>query len=45
MPVREAAGITGKMFAQALPLAMLLFLLFPRLPGQFWASCRRAARR
>ena len=37
MSVREAAGITGKMFAQSLPLAILLFLLFPRLPGQFWA--------
>ena len=38
-------AITGKMFLQSLPLAVLLFLLFPRLPGQFWASCRRAARR
>ncbi len=37
MSVREAAGIAGKMFAQSLPLAILLFLLFPRLPGQFWA--------
>jgi transglutaminase-like putative cysteine protease len=37
MSVREAAAITGKMFLQALPLAVLLFLLFPRLPGQFWA--------
>ncbi|HEV8333225.1 MAG TPA: DUF3488 and transglutaminase-like domain-containing protein [Steroidobacteraceae bacterium] len=37
MPVREAAWITGKMFLQSLPLAILLFLLFPRLPGQFWA--------
>ncbi len=37
MTVREAVGTTGKMFAQALPLAILLFLLFPRLPGQFWA--------
>jgi hypothetical protein len=37
MPVREAVGITGKMFLQSLPLAILLFLLFPRLPGQFWA--------
>ena len=37
MSVREAVGITGKMFAQSLPLAVLLFLLFPRLPGQFWA--------
>lgn len=37
MSVREAVGITGKMFLQALPLAVLLFVLFPRLPGQFWA--------
>jgi transglutaminase-like putative cysteine protease len=37
MSIREALGITGKMFAQALPLAVLLFLLFPRLPGQFWS--------
>ena len=33
----EALGTTGKMFVQAIPLAVLLFLLFPRLPGQFWA--------
>ena len=37
MSVREAVGITGRMFLQSLPLAALLFLLFPRLPGQFWA--------
>ncbi len=37
MSVREAVGITGKMFAQSLPLAILLFMLFPRLPGQFWS--------
>lgn len=37
MPIREAAGATAKMFLQALPLAVLLFLFFPRLPGQFWA--------
>lgn len=37
MPVRAAAGATAKMFLQALPLAVLLFLFFPRLPGQFWA--------
>jgi protein-glutamine gamma-glutamyltransferase len=37
MSVRQAVGITGKMFLQSLPLAILLFLLFPRLPGQFWA--------
>ena len=37
MSVREALGITGKMFLQSVPLAILLFLLFPRLPGQFWS--------
>jgi transglutaminase-like putative cysteine protease len=37
MAAAEALGSTGKMFLQALPLAVLLFLLFPRLPGQFWA--------
>lgn len=37
MSVREAVGITGKMLAQSLPLAILLFMLFPRLPGQFWS--------
>lgn len=35
--VREALGLTGKMVLQALPLAIVLFLFFPRLPGQFWA--------
>jgi protein-glutamine gamma-glutamyltransferase len=42
MPIREAAGITGRMFVQALPLAILLFLFFPRLPGQFWAMPARS---
>lgn len=37
MPIKEAAGLTGKMLLQALPLAVLLFLFFPRLPGNFWA--------
>lgn len=37
MTIREAARATAKMFLQALPLAVLLFLFFPRLPGQFWA--------
>lgn len=42
MPAREAAGLTGKMVLQALPLALLLFLFFPRLPGNFWAIPARA---
>lgn len=37
MSIREALGLTGKMLLQALPVAVLLFLFFPRLPGQFWA--------
>lgn len=42
MPVREAAGLTGNMMVQALPLAVLLFLLFPRLPGNFWSIPARS---
>jgi transglutaminase-like putative cysteine protease len=42
MTVREAAGLTGKMFVAALPLAILLFLFFPRLPGHFWAMPARS---
>jgi transglutaminase-like putative cysteine protease len=37
MRIGEAGRITAKMLLQALPLAALLFLFFPRLPGQFWA--------
>jgi transglutaminase-like putative cysteine protease len=41
----EAARLTGKMLLQALPLAALLFLFFPRLPGQFWAIAARSEAR
>jgi len=34
---RVALRTTGIMVLQALPVAVLLFLFFPRLPGQFWA--------
>ena len=37
MPLRDAAKTTAKMLLQAVPLAVLLFLFFPRVPGQFWA--------
>ena len=33
---RDVLLRTGALLLQALPLAMLLFLLFPRLPGPFW---------
>jgi len=42
MPVREALRGTGRMLMQAIPVAVLLFLFFPRLPGQFWAMPARS---
>lgn len=35
-PVR-ALQMAGRLLLHALPLALALFLLFPRLPGPFWA--------
>ena len=32
-----ALRMTGRLLLQALPLAVALFVLFPRLPGPFWA--------
>jgi transglutaminase-like putative cysteine protease len=40
---REALRTTGVMVLQALPVAILLFLFFPRLAGQFWALPSRNA--
>jgi transglutaminase-like putative cysteine protease len=37
MSLGRAMTLTGKMLLQAAPVALLLFLFFPRLPGQFWA--------
>lgn len=37
MRVRTALRTTAKMVLQALPVAFLLFLFFPRLQGQFWS--------
>jgi transglutaminase-like putative cysteine protease len=34
---REAAGLTLRSLLYALPLAVALFVLFPRIPGAFWA--------
>jgi len=33
---KEVAKRTGALLLQAAPLAVLLFVLFPRLPGPFW---------
>lgn len=35
-PWRESLSLAGLMLAQALPLMIILFLLFPRLPGPLW---------
>jgi transglutaminase-like putative cysteine protease len=37
MPWRRALAMSGRMLLFAAPLALLLFLLFPRVPGPFWA--------
>jgi transglutaminase-like putative cysteine protease len=34
---REAVALAGRTLLYALPLSVLLFLFFPRLPGHFWA--------
>jgi protein-glutamine gamma-glutamyltransferase len=37
LPPATIAGLSGRMLVQALPIMLLLFLLFPRVPGPFWA--------
>lgn len=37
LPVPAAAVLAARLLLQALPLAALLFVLFPRIPGPFWA--------
>ncbi len=37
---RAAALLAGRTLLYALPLALMLFVLFPRLPGAFWALPR-----
>jgi protein-glutamine gamma-glutamyltransferase len=42
LPWREASGIVLRMLAMAAPVALVLFLLFPRVPGPFWALPSRS---
>jgi transglutaminase-like putative cysteine protease len=35
-PSAETAKLAGKLLAQALPIMLILFVLFPRLPGPLW---------
>jgi transglutaminase-like putative cysteine protease len=37
LPAREAFALAGRSLLYASPLAVLLFLFFPRLPGALWA--------
>ena len=37
---RAALGLAGRALLFAVPLALLLFVFFPRLPGAFWAIPR-----
>ncbi len=36
LPLRTALRTSGVMIAQALPLMLVMFVLFPRLPGPLW---------
>ncbi|MCJ7556742.1 MAG: DUF3488 and transglutaminase-like domain-containing protein [Gammaproteobacteria bacterium] len=42
LPPREAAGVAGQLMLYTLPVMLVLFLLFPRIPGPFWALPRTA---
>jgi transglutaminase-like putative cysteine protease len=42
---REALRRTGTLMLQAAPLALALFLLFPRLPGPFWGVATASSQR
>jgi protein-glutamine gamma-glutamyltransferase len=43
LPWRTATGLVLKILAFAAPVALVLFLLFPRVPGPFWTLPSRAA--
>lgn len=36
LETREAVALAGRTLLYSIPLAILLFLFFPRLPGHFW---------
>ncbi|MGI9330275.1 MAG: transglutaminase TgpA family protein [Gammaproteobacteria bacterium] len=38
-----ALAVAGRLLIQALPLAALFFLLFPRIPGPFWSLPQRGS--
>lgn len=42
LPWRAGTGVVLRMLGFALPVALVLFLLFPRVPGPFWALPSRS---
>jgi protein-glutamine gamma-glutamyltransferase len=37
IPASKALALATRLLVEALPIALLLFLLFPRIPGPFWS--------
>lgn len=37
-PLRGDMGLSGRLLLQALPVALILFVLFPRVPGPLWGT-------
>jgi len=37
LPLLDNAYLTGRLFIKALPIAIILFLFFPRIPGPLWS--------
>ena len=42
LPAAVAGGLVARMLAFALPVMLVLFLLFPRVPGPFWSMPTRS---
>jgi transglutaminase-like putative cysteine protease len=42
LPAASAGRLVARMLAFALPIMLMLFLLFPRVPGPFWAMPTRS---
>lgn len=36
-PLQQRLGVTGKLFLQAIPIMLVLFVLFPRISGPLWS--------
>ena len=43
MPMRKALAKSGGLLAQAIPLMLILFILFPRIPGPLWGLPSRSS--